>query len=191
MAKPVQEINAGSMADIAFLLLIFFLVTTTMDTDSGIIRRLPPMPEKQKIKAEKVNKRNALDVRVSAWNALMVNGEIIDISQLRERTKEFIANPKNLETLPVKKTINVPFFGNFDVPEGVISMKNDRGTSYDTYLTVQNELVAAYNELRNELSMIKFGRPFGSLTEDEQDAVRKIYPTRISEAEPEAIGNNQ
>lgn len=184
----VEEINAGSMADIAFLLLIFFLVTTTMDTDSGLIRRLPPMPESKKQKTEKVNKRNALDVRVSAWNALMVNGDIIDVSKLRERAKEFIANPNNLATLPVKKAMDIPFFGKFDVPEGVISLKNDRGTRYDTYLFVQNELVAAYNELRDDLARSRFGSRFGTLTEDKQEAIRKIYPTRISEAEPEAIG---
>src|SRR6056297_2630817 len=99
-----QEINAGSMADIAFLLLIFFLVTTTMDTDSGLSRQLPPMPEEEQPKEEnKIKERNLLIVLINKQDRLLVNGEQMLVNNLREKTKEFITNPGNSENLPEKK----------------------------------------------------------------------------------------
>lgn len=189
--REVQEINASSMADISFLLLIFFLVTTSMATDKGLSRKLPaPVPEDQ-VQEEDVdiNKRNILMVLINSNDLLMVNGEVLPINKLKERTKEFVANPNNSATLPVKKPEEVPFFGTMMITKDhVISLQNDRGTSYQAYINVQNELVAAYNELREDLSRTKFGTSYNELDEERQKAVQQVYPQRISEAEPKNYG---
>ena len=190
MAKrEVPEINAGSMADIAFLLLIFFLVTTTMDIDSGLSRILPaPLPP-DAVPPPPTRERNVYVVLVNKDNKLLVEGEPMDIKKLREGTKEFIANPEDKEDLPERKEIDVPYFGLYPVTtKHVISLQNDKGTSYGTYIQVQNELVAAINELRDELSLQKFGKKFDDLPKEKMDAIKEIYPQRISEAEPRNVG---
>lgn len=189
MARPVGEINASSMADIAFLLLIFFLVTTTMNVDTGLARMLPPMPDPtQKVDDQDVKQRNIFTVLVSKSDRLLVEDEMLDVSQLREKTKEFILNPTDAPNLPEKKVEDIPFFGPMPVSKGVISLRNDRGTSYKMYLYVQNELAAALNELRNDAARAKFGKLFDDCNEEQQDAVKKLYPQRISEAEPKNVG---
>jgi biopolymer transport protein ExbD len=188
--RATQEINAGSMADIAFLLLIFFLVTTTMDVDTGISRKLPP-PLDPSVKPPDIRQRNIFTVLVNSRDRLAVDGEPINISDLRQRTKTFMSNPQNREDLPEMTLRNIPPLGNVRVSKGVISLKNDRGTSYKMYIAVQNELAAAINELRDELAMEKFGRKYGQLiSEDQIKAIQKAIPVPISEAEPEDIGEN-
>jgi biopolymer transport protein ExbD len=192
MARSLGEINASSMADIAFLLLIFFLVTTTMNVDTGLARMLPPMPEKdQKQDQVDVKQRNIFTVLINKNDRLLVKGSPMDVSMLREKAKEFIANPANDINLPEKSPIEVEYFGVVEVAKGVISLQNDRGTSYQIYMLVQNELVAAYNELREELARSKFGKAYLDLPEDQQKAIQKIYPQRISEAEPKSVGGNK
>ncbi len=191
MAKRgLQQINAGSMADIAFLLLIFFLVTTTMDVDTGLMRRLPPIPDKdQKETDDKIKERNVFVVLINKNNNLLVENEVIDLLSLREKAKEFIANPEDLDNLPEKDYKEIQFFGRVYVPRNpIISLRNDRGTSYGTYLRVQNELLAAKNELRNEISSQKFNKKYEDLDEDEQAAVKQYYTSVLSEAEPKNIG---
>ncbi len=191
MAKrEVGEINAGSMADIAFLLLIFFLVTTTMDVDTGIARQLPPIPEDKQKTSEEINQRNIFIVLINAQDRLLVNGKPMDVKILKEETKMFIKNADNRADLPVKKPHFVEALGKETmISQGIISLRNDRGTTYGRYIEVQNELVAAYNELRNEAAFEYFGkRSYDDLSETEQEAVRQIYPQRISEAEPKNIG---
>lgn len=188
--RKIKEVEAGSMADIAFLLLIFFLVTTTMDTDSGIVRKLPPMPEKD-VETEdiKVKERNIFVVLVNRDDALLVEGQLMDIRQLRSAAKEFIVNPANKSNLPIRKEKFFEGIGDVTVtPNHVISLRNDRGTSYGMYIAVQNELAAAYNELRNELALQKFAKKYENLDPDLQDAVNKVYPMTISEAEPNTVG---
>ncbi|GAB4254060.1 MAG: biopolymer transporter ExbD [Vicingaceae bacterium] len=201
MAKrEAPEINAGSMADIAFLLLIFFLVTTTMDTDTGLIRRLPPMPEEPTEKPPEIKQRNVFQVLVNANDQLLVEGEYMDISGLKEKAKKFIKSDPNDPTLPEFKVEDVPVFGKYPVSKQIISLQNDNGTSYEMYIKVQNELVKAYNELRNELALQKFGKSYDELValsensetaEQQADAIKKIYPQRISEAEPKNVGGNK
>jgi biopolymer transport protein ExbD len=191
MAKrEIPEINAGSLADIAFLLLVFFLVTTTMDSDFGLMRKLPPIIED--MKTPPVRKRNLFTVLANKDDELLVKGKLMEVSELRNAAKEFIANPKNRADLPEKKEIDVPFFGRTMVSKQVISLQNDNATSYNLYIQVQNELAAAYNELRNELAMQQFGKTYDQLVEigdrDRVKAIRKIYPQRISEAEPRNVG---
>ena len=192
--RKVPDINSSSTADIAFLLLIFFLIATSMDTDRGLARRLPPPPEndKEQKNEDKVKQRNVLQIYLNMYDQLMVNGEIMNVQQLRAKTKEFVANKYNDESLPEKTSKEVDFFGPTMVTEKhVVSLQNDRSSSYQAYIDVQNELVAAYNELRDELSQEKWGKNYSELNEDQQKAVREIYPQKISEAEPKKYGEKK
>lgn len=185
--KETPDLNASSTADIAFLLLVFFLVSTTMNSDTGLARMLPPLdPNQDKIvDAPIIKERNIFTVQLNYQNQLLVEGEWMEnVDKLKDKAKEFIANPMDLPTLPEKQEKEVEFFGTVRVSKGVISLQNDRGSQYQAYLKVQNELQAAYNELRNELAMQKFKVPFEKCTEDQQKAIREIYPQKISEAEP-------
>ncbi len=189
MARMTPEINAGSMADIAFLLLIFFLVTTTMDVDTGINRMLPPPIDPNAPEPPPVRERNVFVVLVDAQDRLMVEGEPGNINALRERAKEFLLNPYDNPNMPVKETTEIEHIGQFDVSRGIISLQNDRGTSYEMYIAVQNELAAAVREIRDEVSRQYFGRRFNELTDEELvTAVRRAVPMAISEAEPRDIG---
>lgn len=231
--RGIQEINAGSMADIAFLLLIFFLVTTTMDQDIGILRQLPPPVPENMEKPPEVIKRNVYEVLVNSNDQLLVEGQRMDIRDLKAGAIEFYTNPSNSPDLPeltrvtrasvqdnlnrlrqalaqdpenkdIKdristwedKLIAIELIGEYnELPSSaLISLQNDRGTSYDMYIKVQNELSAGVNELRNQLSEEKFGVPYSALnTADDNDkpkikAIRAVYPQRISEAEPKDLG---
>ena len=189
------EINASSMADIAFLLLVFFLVTTTMDTDLGLSRLLPPPLPEDMPKPPEIKQRNIFEVLVNSNDQLLVEGDIMQVAELTETAKEFIANPDDDVKLPAKILKEVDFFGNVEVSKQVISLQNDNGTSYNMYIQVQNELARAYNELRNELAMEKFGKTYDYFLETKDKAkvkaIRKIYPQRISEAEPKNVGGAQ
>ncbi len=194
--RKVQEINAGSMADIAFLLLIFFLVATTMNVDTGLARMLPPMPpENQKQEDIKVKERNLFLVLVSGSGNLMVGTpgkqEYTDIRSLKDRTKEFILNPMDDASLPEKeeKEIELADGSTWIYPEsqGVVSLQTDRNTDYQAYIMVQNELTRAFNEVRDEVSQRKFGKPYSELKKENRDAVSKAVPLKISEAEPRNI----
>lgn len=193
MAKKVPEIPNASMADIAFMILIFFLITTTMDVDSGLERRLPPPADPNQEQSNvQINERNIFVVLVNAQDQLLVEGEWLAVKDLRAKAIEFLDNPKNIETLPEKEVKDIPFFGPTEiVKNGVISLRNDFGTTYGAYLQVQNELVAAVNDLRNSKAMQKWGKKFDELTEAQQDAIKMMYPQKISEAEPKKVGVKQ
>ena len=227
--RMTQEINAGSMADIAFLLLVFFLVTTTIDTDYGVQRRLPP-PQLEDVDPPKFKQRNVFVVLANANDQLLVEGELLDITELRDKAKEFILNPNNSEDLPEKTLVNkaiakekiaewtgsddpmaadnlkkwkkrlaaAEVIGEYSVTKQVISLQNDRGTSYNLYIQVQNELAAAYHELRDDFAEDKFGMTFNELKDQAKrnldmkakyDAVKTILSQKISEAEPVNIGS--
>ena len=191
--KKVPEVNSSSTADIAFLLLVFFLCTTTMAVNKGLARRLPPpVPAEQKTEDLKVKERNVFVVLLNSNDQLLVQGEYLELANLKDKAKEFIKNDANSENLPEKEVIEVEYFGNIAVTKNhVISLQNDRGTSYSAYISVQNELVAAYNELRNDLAKSKFGQIYDDLSEDQQKAIQKIYPQKISEAEPKNYGGKK
>ena len=194
--RKVQEINAGSMADIAFLLLIFFLVATTMNVDTGLTRMLPPIPpENQQTEDVKGKERNVLLVLINGAGQIMagIQGqqELIDLRQLKEKTKEFILNPYDLETMPEKKDeeIELPDGSKwtYAVSQGVVSLQTTRDTNYQAYIMVQNELTRAFNEVRDEVSMRKFGSKFADLNEAERKVITTAVPNKISEAEPRNI----
>lgn len=191
--RKVPDINSSSTADIAFLLLIFFLITTSMDTDRGLARRLPPPPEKDQPENEdKIKERNVLQVLLNSSDQLMCGGEYTNIKQLKQKAKEFIANEGNDENLPERVAKEISFFGTTMITEKhVISLQNDRGSSYQAYIDVQNELVAAYNELRNEVSQEKWQVNYAELDAEQQKAIREIYPQKISEAEPKKYGEKK
>jgi len=201
MAKrEISEINAGSMADIAFLLLIFFLVTTTMDTDTGLIRKLPEIPDKNQPPPPKILQRNIFEILVNANDQLLVEGEYIQVTELRAKAKAFIQSDPGNPNMPQFKEEEIPGLGLVQVSKQIISLQNDNGTSYKMYIKVQNELVAAYNELRNEFAQQKFGKPYEELIQqsgssdaakEKLNAVKKFYPQRISEAEPKKIGGSE
>lgn len=172
--RNLGEFSAASMADIAFLLLIFFLMVTTIDTDKGIARKLPPWPDPTvEPEAIKIPQRNVFDVRVNARDQLLVENEYLSIKQLKAATKRFILNNGKNPNL------------SDDPKVAVVSLKNDRGTSYNAYIQVQNELTAAYNEIRDKAAISKFGKNYKKLPKILQKEIKSMYPMKISEAEPE------
>ena len=174
-----NEIHAGSMADIAFLLLIFFLVTTTIAEDKGILVQLPPWSDEEP-DITKLKERNVYSVLVNAQNQLLVREQPMNISRLRADAKEFISNPNNAPDRAESPK------------NAIISLKNDRGTNYETYLAVYNELKGAYEELWDDLAQIKYGTPY---TDDmpfaQRKAIQKEIPLVLSEAEPTSFGEEQ
>lgn len=187
-SKKTPEINGGSMADISFLMLIFFLMVTTMDKEMGISRRLPPLPnEDQKVEDQKVNRRNIIQVKINSNDKLFAGNQPMDVSQLKDKIKEFLTNPNNDPTLPELENKNIEGLGSVPVSKGVISLQNDRGTTYSKYIAVQNELIRAINELRDEFSMRTYGKSYAKLDETRQGYVRLAVPSSISEAEPKDV----
>lgn len=175
-SRMSNEINASSMADIAFLLLIFFLVTTTIDVDKGILVKLPPWSDEPP-EIQKLATRNVFSVLVNANNQLLVRGEPATLEDLRDRAKEFIVNPQGREDLAEKPT------------KAIISLKNDRGTNYETYLEVYNELMGAYNELWDEESRRTHGLPYSEdLPFATRKAIKSKIPMVLSEAESTSFG---
>ncbi len=191
MARKTPELNATSTADIAFLLLCYFLMTTTMGQDSGLQRRLPPMPDpNQKVEDQKVNRRNIIVVKINSADRLLAGSEPMDVRSLKDKIKNFLTNPNNDPNLPERVPTDIDGFGTYPVSKGVISLQNDRGTSYQAYIAVQNELVKAINELRDEFSMAHYGKRYDRLDETQQEIVRKAVPQNISEAEPKDVTKN-
>lgn len=185
-SKKTPQVNGGSMADISFLMLIFFLMVSTMDPETGLSRRLPPMPaEGTHVEDLKVNRRNMLDVKINSRNGVMAGGKvIISDAQLEEIVVEFLTNPSDRSDLPSKVIKNIEGFGEYPVSEGVISLQNDRQSSYSKYVEIQNILVKAINKVRNDFAIAHFGDVFDELNAEQQEIVREAIPNRISEAEP-------
>jgi biopolymer transport protein ExbD len=188
MARKAPEVNAGSMADIAFLMLIFFLVTTTMDVDTGIIRQLsPPPPPDADI--PDIKDRNVMKILVNSADLLLVNGKPGNIKTLKDDVIDFMSLHPNDETYPEIAMKTIDRLGEVPTTKGLISLKNDRGTSYEMYITVQDQLALAFKEMRNEFAVLKFGRSYDKIVdEDLKEAINKAISVRISEAEPEDIG---
>ncbi|MCD7720717.1 MAG: biopolymer transporter ExbD [Prevotellaceae bacterium] len=192
--KKVPGLNTSSTADISFMLLIFFLITTSMDTDMGLSRRLPQPPQDEDVKEEmKIKDRNVMEVRVNAQGFLWVKdgtaSGFAEIKDLRSRAKAFIKNEANNPKLPELHPKNIEGIGMVAITDKhVISVQTDRGTPYEIYFLVQDELVAAYNELRDDAAKRYFHHTYAALNDEQQSAIRQYYPQRISEAEPKNYG---
>ena len=192
--RKMPGLNTSSTADISFMLLIFFLVTTSMDTDQGLARSLPKPPEDDQLNNEiKVKERNILNIRINKDNYLLIGDDYATLADVKERAKEFIKNEDNKPNLPELKPHKVKELGKtFMVTENhVISVQTDRGTDYGVYFAVQDALVSAYNEIRDEFSKQEFGYKYDQLDAYQQKIVRDIYPQKISEAEPKKYGGQQ
>ncbi|MFN8209017.1 MAG: biopolymer transporter ExbD [Bacteroidales bacterium] len=187
MRAKMPEMNTGSTADIAFLLLIFFMVTTTFESDRGLLRKLPEWEEIPK--ASEVNERNLLPVWINSHNLVMIRGKQLSIPEIREVVREFLQNPENRSDLPDKTLTAIGELGIFPVTRGVISIQNSRETSYETYIHVVSELESAGMELKNDFSRLHFGKNYSELDEAIQNLVRKACPCMISEAEPVGRGD--
>ena len=194
--RKVPEVNSSSQADIAFSLRIFFLVATTMNTDTGLARMLPPMPpENQQQEDIKVKERNLFLVLISGNGAIMAgtptDQQIIDLRELKTKAQEFVLNPMDTEDLPEKEDTEIELPDGskwvYPVSQGVISLQTTRDTGYQAYIQVQNELTRAFNEIRDEVAEKKFGSKFADLNEEQRAAVAKAVPLKISEAEPRNI----
>jgi len=203
--RKSPEVNAGSMADIAFLLLIFFLVTTTIETDSGINRKLPPMEEQ--IDPPIIRQKNIFTVVVNKNNQLLVEEELTDIKDLRNLAVDFLDNGggSGEEACDYCQGNRDP--RSSDNPDkAIISLKNDRETEYKVYIAVQNELVAAYNFLRNRefaklypneaLTYVEADLRYSdprtspddkSSLKEKLDVIKAMYPQKLSEAEPSKV----
>lgn len=197
--RASPEVNAGSMADIAFLLLIFFLVTTTIETDRGISRKLPPIPE-ENVVPPVIKQKNIFTVIVNRNNELLVEDEVMELSALRQAAVEFLDNGAGTGDEACDYCQGPRDPASSDNPEkAIISLVNDRKTEYRTYISVQNELVAAYNQLRNREAQRLYGRSFQEMEaqyndpnfrgdkedlKEKIDIIKEMYPQKLSEAEP-------
>lgn len=163
-----------------------------MNSDKGLQRRLPPMPdENQQQEDVKVNRRNIIQVKINSNDRIIAGGQIMEISEIKDKIVEFVTNPMNLETLPEKEMKEIEGFGQYAVSKGVVSLQNDRGTSYNAYLQVQNELVKAFNEIRDDFAVKNYGKKYNALDEDKQKIIREAIPQSISEAEPKDISKRR
>ena len=190
--RAAPEINAGSIADIAFLLLIFFLVTTTMNVDTGITRILPP-PVKNKNAKVDVKERNVLKILINNHDFMLVNGEPTTINGLADKIVDFMSIHPNNKAYPQVKEEYVPELGKkVMMTKGLVSLKNDRGTSYNMYIQVQNAIAKAFNEMKNQASLKYYGVKFDQLLDNKKiKAINKLVPIRVSEAEPENVGGGK
>ena len=194
--RKVPGLNQSSTADISFILLIFFLVTTSMDTDSGLSRRLPEWDPDAVEQEMKIKERNVMTVQVNKNNEIFVkNGvinRVIDVSELKDIAKEFIANPDDNINLPIHEEYDIKDYGVVVTTyKHVISLQTDRTTNYEIYFQVQHELSKAYTELRDVWAKKTFGKKFAECDEDQQAVVKGYYPNKISEAEPKQYGTAQ
>ncbi|MCY4161512.1 MAG: biopolymer transporter ExbD [Flavobacteriaceae bacterium] len=208
MPRKVSDVNAGSMADIAFLLLIFFLVTTTIETDSGINRKLPPMDQLDD--PPEIKERNIFEVVVNKYNQLLVEENLTELDDLRGLAIEFLDNGagEDEEACDYCQGNRDPS-SSVNPDRAVISLKNDRETSYKVYIAVQNELVGAYNDLRNREFVRLFPQESMTYVEAQNtyddprtdldtrealkpklDQVKQMFPQKLSEAEPSKANRN-
>lgn len=183
LQRTVTEIDINLTTGIVFLLMVFFIVITSVNPDQGLERRLPPAIGKYA--PISVEPRNVLNVLLTDNDELVCGNQIVGIGDLRELAKQFISNPQNDPKLPEKEVRNVNLLGKMAVTsKHVISVQCGRETTYQAYIDVQNELIGAYNELRNELAQKKWNKKYMELTPEQQKAVNSCYRICISEAEP-------
>ena len=183
--REIPEINSSSAADLSFLLLLFFILTSSMSPDWIMPMRLSPLPP-ERVRQEhiKINERNYLPVYIDEGNQIYCRSEKVDSLALRSYVKAFVANPDDEANLPEKVAVNLPVLGDVEVTKNhIISISNHDDALFQTYVFVQNELIAAYRELREDLAQTTFGKAYQDLTQEQQNAIQQYYPRKISRAE--------
>jgi biopolymer transport protein ExbD len=159
-----------------------------MDVDKGINRKLPPMPEENQQHDDiKINRRNIVVVKINSQDRIMVGSQPVDVSQIKDLIVEALTNPNDNPNLPEKEVKSIQGLGNYPVSKGVVSLQNDKGTLYNTYIQVQNEIVRAINEIRDEFATQRYGKKYAQLDEAHQKIVKEAIPQNISEAEPKDV----
>jgi len=181
--RSVPGLNTASVADISFTLLILFLVVTSIDTEKGIRRRLPPnVPDKELNKEQEVAARNVMRIRLLSDNTLTIDGEAAAFSDIKQQVMRFVDNPSNSEDMPEKVMSNIPLLGYLPVTEKhVIQLTAERAADYQSWFTVQNEIVSAYAQLRDDFTRKHFGHHYAACTDRQKEAARACYPQRVSE----------
>jgi len=160
--RIVPQLNTTSTADISFILLVFFLVMTSMDVDKGLQRQLPPAENKPQQEITDVSKNNLMELKLTAGNILMIDGKPMEVGQLCRRVAAFVSRKDNRQS-------------------HVIALSVDRRASYDAYFNVQNEIMAAYNSLRNRYAISLYGKSYAHCSTEQREKVREYYPLRIAE----------
>lgn len=191
--KKVPSINGSSTADISFILLLFFLLTTSMGSDTGLARQLPPLPppDQEEVITD-INRRNILSVNVNNRGQILANLEEVSLEALRAKVKEFILNESDRADLAERSQVEFPLVGMQMVTKNhVISLTNTVDTRYEDYIAVQNELTRAYAEIRDEKAKALFGSSFENLSSEQQKVLIDMYPQKISEAEPKEYGKKK
>jgi len=192
--KNPPKLNAMQTADMAFIMLCFFMMVTTMGGEFGLIRQLPPWVEHNpNDTGDKINKRNVFVVAISKDDNMLVRDEYKSINDLRAMAKEFFDINNTGDNFPEKEMQELPLLGTIQVNKTAIaSLQNDRGTSYKIYLQAQHELAGAINELRNEFCMQRWGSKFDDCTDEQKDVVSNfVYKMAISEAEPKDVSKTK
>lgn len=177
----MPQLNTTSTADISFMLLIFFLVCSSMDVDKGMERQLPPLQTKTEQPSEAAE-RNVMKIVITAGDSILQNDNPVSLAELRRNVAQFVANPSNRADLPEKTVKTVALLGKYAVADHhIISVECSRDADYATYFAVQNELVGVYSSLRNQLAQKRFHHSLGECSEEEKKALGECYPQRISE----------
>jgi biopolymer transport protein ExbD len=158
--RDIPELNTTSTADISFMLLVFFLVTSSMDSDKGLGRKMAPLDEQQQEQVD-VNRSNVLQIRLDERDSLFCDDQPVTLTQLQQQVESFVAAQQT--------------------DRYIIAVQTDRATSYDAYFEMQNAVVAAHRVLREKMAQQKFGRPFSQCSEEQREVIRRRYPQRISE----------
>jgi biopolymer transport protein ExbD len=158
--RDIPELNTTSTADISFMLLVFFLVTSSMDSDKGLGRKMAPLDEQQQEQVD-VNRNNVLQIRLDERDSLFCDDQPVTLTQLQQQVESFVAAQQT--------------------DRYIIAVQTDRATSYDAYFEMQNAVVAAHRVLREKMAQQKFGRPFSQCSEEQREVIRRRYPQRISE----------
>jgi biopolymer transport protein ExbD len=184
----IPEINSSSTADIAFLLMIFFLIAGSLNSVTGIYRKMNPAQTEEILKKKRdIEERNLLNLTIDTQNQVVYKGEVIAFLQLKEICKTFIDNPNNVDFLPRKESVDIPGIGVYSTTSNHnIALEISREANYQTYLSVLNKIMTAYSELQNEASHTIFHQSFNQLTLEQREAIRQIYPVHISEKEPDS-----
>jgi biopolymer transport protein ExbD len=168
--RDVPQLNTTSTADISFMLLVFFLVTSSMDTDKGLSRQLPPIDDEPQKEVD-ISRSNVMQIRLDKNDSLWIDQKAVSFSALQQQVESFVASRQT--------------------EQYVVGVQTDRATSYAAYFEMQNTIVAAFHALREKMAMQRYGHHFSQCTPEEHDIIVKRYPLRISEAQPTQEGGGQ